>query len=260
MSGELRSRNVSFSYGSRRVLDEITLAAAPGTFTAIIGPNGSGKTTLLKNLLRLLEPESGIIMLGEKEIHRLSRREFARRAGSVPQNPALDYEYTVEQTVIMGRYPHLTRFQQLSSRDRDIALDAMRRADILHLKDQLITEISGGEAQRVIIARALTQEPGILALDEPTNHLDIHHQVAILGLLKGLCREKKIAVIAILHDLNFSYSYADQVVLLEDGRIHGIGSPEEVLTVAAIQEVYGVTAAIASNPFSGTPHIIYRID
>ena len=227
---------------------------------SFIGPNGSGKTTLMKNLLRLLEPDEGVVRLDGMNVRDLSRRDFARRAGSVPQNPELNFDYTVEQTVQMGRYPHLGRFRALSLEDQRIATEAMQRADILHLKDHRVTQISGGEAQRVVIARALTQQPRILALDEPTNHLDIRHQTGILGLLKGLCRNEGIAVIAILHDLNFAYHYADQVILLNQGRIHGFGSPGSVLSVDAIEEVYGVPAAITANPFSGTPHIIYRID
>jgi iron complex transport system ATP-binding protein len=258
MKGQLEARGISYSYGERQVLREVSLSVRPGLFTAIIGPNGSGKTTIFKNLLRLLSPQKGSVLLDGREIQEFSRREYARAAGSVPQNPALDYEYTVEELVLMGRYPHLGRLQRLSSRDREIAREAMRRADVLNLRHQRITRLSGGEAQRVVIARALTQEPRILALDEPTNHLDIRHQTAILGLLKELCRDREIAVVAILHDLNFALSYADMVLLLHEGAVYSSGPPMEVLTPRAIEAVYGIEATITENPFNGKPHIVYR--
>lgn len=259
MSGELEARGVSFSYGEHQVVRDVSLMVRSGEFTAIIGPNGSGKTTLLKNLLRILPPEAGTILLDSREISGLSRREYARAAGSVPQNPALDYEYSVKEIVLMGRYPHIGRFQRLSPLDHKIAEKAMLRADILDLQHHRITQISGGEAQRVVIARALTQEPRILALDEPTNHLDIRHQAAILALLKDLCRDQEIAVVAILHDLNFALSYADAVLLLQEGSVFRAGKAREVLTPASIKAVYGVEAAITENPFTGLPHIVYRM-
>ncbi|ORC30694.1 hypothetical protein B4O97_17795 [Marispirochaeta aestuarii] len=258
MKGKLDASGVSFSYGNRRVLRDVSLSVQPGVFSAIIGPNGSGKTTFLKNLLRQLTPQRGTVLLDGREIRELSRREYARAAGSVPQNPSLDYEYTVEDIVLMGRYPHLGRLQRLSAGDREIAHEAMRRAEVLELRDQHITRLSGGEAQRVVIARALTQEPQILALDEPTNHLDIRHQTAILGLLKDLCRDKGIAVVTILHDLNFALGYADMVLLLHEGSVYSSGPPGEILTPRAIEEVYGVEAAVTTNPINGKPHIVYR--
>ncbi|WP_319559021.1 ABC transporter ATP-binding protein [Marispirochaeta sp.] len=259
MSDELEAREVFFSYGDHQVVRNVSLMVRPGEFTAIIGPNGSGKTTLLKNLLRILNPEKGMVLLDGRDINGLSRREYARSAGSVPQNPALDYEYSVKEIVLMGRYPHLGRFQSLSPRDHEIARKAMLRADILDLQHHRITQVSGGEAQRVVIARALTQEPRILALDEPTNHLDIRHQAAILTLLKELCRDQGIAVVAILHDLNFALSYGDTVLLLQEGSVFRSGNAREVLTPEAIRAVYGVEAAITENPFTGSPHIVYRM-
>ena len=255
----LYAEQISFSYGENKILEEISAQIHKGQFTAITGPNGSGKTTLLKNLLNLLHPDEGAVFLDRKNISTISRREFARNAGVVPQNPQMDFDYTVEETVLMGRYPHLSRFQRLSSADYAIAGQAMEQTDILDLKDHPVSRISGGETQRVAIARALTQEPRILALDEPTNHLDIKHQVAILSLLKKLCSEKGIAVVSILHDLNFAMAYADQVLLLQKGSVFHSGPPAEVLTAETIQRVYGIESALQNDPFTGASRIIYRI-
>ncbi len=256
---QLKTDGLGFSYGGKKVLSGISAEIRSGEFTAITGPNGSGKTTLLKNLLTLLSPDEGTILLDSRDIRSFSRRELSRKAGSVPQNPSMDYDYTVEEAVLMGRFPHLSRFQSLSSADYAIARNAMEKADILGMKDQLVSRLSGGEAQRAAIARALTQEPDILALDEPTNHLDIRHQVEILSLLKNLCREKGLAVITVLHDLNFALGYADQVILLQDGNIHSAGKPEEVLNPDSIHSVYGVESTMEKDPFSGRPRILFQI-
>ncbi len=256
---QLKTEGLGFSYGGKKVLSDISAEIRGGDFTAITGPNGSGKTTLLKNLLTLLSPEEGSVLLDSRDIRSFSRRELSRIAGSVPQNPGMDYDYTVEEAVLMGRFPHLSRFQQLSSSDYAIARNAMEQADVLSMKDQLVSRLSGGEAQRAAIARALTQEPGILALDEPTNHLDIRHQVGILSLLKNLCRKKGIAVITVLHDLNFALSYADKIILLQKGNVFSAGKPEDVLTPENMRSVYGVESTLEKDPFNGRTRILFCI-
>ncbi|MCK5157004.1 MAG: ABC transporter ATP-binding protein [Spirochaetales bacterium] len=248
-------KNLHWSYGENLVLDGVTSVINSGEFTAIIGPNGSGKTTLLKHIFRLLPIDSGHVFLHSKDINSYSRKELAREAGLVPQNEKGLYLFTVKDLIKMGRYAHTGRFSRETKHDRDVVIESMEMTSTLHLQDKIITELSGGEFQRVIISRALAQEPRILALDEPTTYLDPHHQVEILQLLKNLISIRNISVICTLHDLNSTLAFSDRTMLLNHGRIQHVGSPESVITVDTIKKIYNLNAAIVKNPLTGKPMV-----
>ncbi len=241
----LNAKNIETFYGDEKILDSVCLSVKKG-FTGIIGPNGSGKTTLLKSVSRVLEPASGVVLLDGKDIYKMRAKDAAKDMAVVPQDTSVKFDFTVKEVVLMGRNPHLGRFEIEGARDMEIAEDAMKLTNTLHLADRPITQISGGERQRVIIAKALTQEPMVLLLDEPTSHLDINYQSEILDLIKGL--SKKMAVLAVFHDLNLAARYCDELVLLDKGGVSALGRPEDVITPKNIESAYGIEVVVKREP------------
>lgn len=243
---------------SKNALTDISLSIPAGRFTAVIGPNGSGKTTLIKLLLQTMRPERNTIFLDGRDIREFSRKEWAMQMAAVPQSPLLDQPFTAEQIVMMGRYVHQNRWLPISQTDRKLVEAALLQTDTLQYRNQMINRLSGGEAQRVIIARALAQESPVLALDEPTNHLDLRHQIEVLSFLKSLTSKGK-TVIAVLHDMNLALEYSDYLVLLNEGRLQAAGTPESVLTRENLKTVYGVEGDFIRNPFSNKPYLVSRL-
>ena len=251
----LEVKNLSCGYDSKPVLQDIGLKVENKELVGIIGPNGSGKTTLLRALTRVLKPKKGAIFFQGKNIWQMGFKELARNIAVVSQNLPTG-SMSVEEFVLLGRIPHFDRLQFLErKRDMEIAQRSMRLTDTLGLKNQPIEEISGGERQLALIARALAQKPGLLLLDEPTAHLDITHQVGILDLIKKLNRNFGLTVIMVLHDLNLASLYCDRLILLHNGLIHKEGSPQEVLTYQTIEEVYKTVVVVRKNPISSKPYI-----
>jgi iron complex transport system ATP-binding protein len=234
--------DVSFVYGQKRpvhALDGVTVALASGTIVALLGPNGSGKSTLLRTLSGGVRPTRGRVIYQGSDLHRLPPRERARRLAFVPQQVRVDFPFTVREVVMMGRAPYQGQLGLERGRDAEIVEEAMERMRVHHLEGRRMCELSGGEAQRVMLAQALAQEPEILLLDEPTSHLDINFQAEIMDLLAALNAERGLTVLASLHDLNLASLYCHSVVLLRGGRLHGEGPPLDVLTESAVREVYG---------------------
>lgn len=246
-------------YGVTPVLRGVTLKIAGGEFVGIVGPNGSGKTTLLRTVARVLRPTSGSVTVGGREVFATDAREFARAVAVVPQDTVPAFDFTALEIVLMGRSPHLGRFQFEGATDLSIAEDAMCRTGTLEFADRQFAALSGGERQRVVIARALAQEPRVILLDEPTSHLDINYQFEILNLIRHLNKERGITVLAILHDLNLAAQYCDRLVMLGGGRIMAAGTPESVLTAENVREVYGAEVWVRRHPTSGRPYVIAGI-
>ncbi|MDI9633017.1 MAG: ABC transporter ATP-binding protein [Methanolinea sp.] len=244
---------VDLSYGAHLVLSGISLQSPRGTFLGIIGPNGSGKTTLLKAIARLVAPSRGTILLGGKEVGEYPARDLARMVGMVPQATAPGFDFPVQDVVMMGRYPHIGMLGAERPADREAVRRVMEVTGIAHLAERSTREISGGELQRVIIARALAQEPEVLLLDEATAHLDLGHQVAILQVVRDLAR--RITVIGVFHDLNHAAHFCDRLVLLHDHRILALGEPREVLTGENIERAFGIRAVVREDPLTGRPSI-----
>ncbi len=241
-------------YGAAKVLDAITLEAKKGVFVGIIGPNGSGKTTLLKAISRVVVPTGGIIRLDGLPLAEISSRDLARSVAVVPQETTVGFDFTVRDVVLMGRYPHLGRFAKETKGDLAACDRAMELTGITHLSDRSVKAISGGELQRVIIARALAQEPRHLLLDEATSHLDISHQVEVLTTIKKLSGE--IAVIGVFHDLNLAAYFCDEIIVLKNGKIEAAVTPAEVITPATLQKVFDLEASVSIHPVTGKPLVI----
>lgn len=253
-SVSLELKEVTCSYDEALVLQQISLCVSQGDFVGIIGPNGSGKTSLLKAISRVLKPKFGIVCLDGENIFQFSQRKTAQNMAVVAQETPINFAFTAFEIVLMGRSPHLGRFEVESSQDLVIVRQAMEKTNTLYLADRHITELSGGEKQRVIIAQAIAQEPRLLLLDEPTSHLDINHQLQILDLIRGL-NDDGLAVIAVFHDFNLASHYSDCLVLLNAGQIHTLGLPEEVLTRENISQVFGVDVHIDRHPVTGELYV-----
>jgi iron complex transport system ATP-binding protein len=238
---------VECRYGSIKVLEDVRLSVKGGDFVGILGPNGSGKTTLLKSISRTLKPYKGTILLNEADIYSLKSVDVAKQMAVVPQDTSIGFNFSALDIVLMGRNPHMKRFQMESEKDMTVARKVMNLTNIWHLAERPINELSGGEKQRVIIARALAQEPKILLLDEPLTHLDIMNQLEIMDLVKDLCVKEKLVVLAVFHDFNLAARYCKSAIMLKDSRIFAAGNLTEVLTSENIKSVFNVDAIVQKH-------------
>ena len=252
----LRIDRVQFYYEARKVLDEISFEAGEGEFIGLIGPNGSGKTTLLKIVDGILRPKVGSVYLDCKRISELDPKELARELATVPQTADLSFDLKVFDVVMMGRYPYLGRLSVEREVDEEKVRFWMRLTNTLHLAERSIKEISGGERQRVLIARALAQEPRILLLDEPTSNLDVCYQIEVMSLLRMLVEKLGLTIICAIHDLNLAARYSDKIILINGGKIKSMGKPADVLTEENLREVFKIEARIERDQDSGSLTII----
>ncbi|MFB6359720.1 MAG: ATP-binding cassette domain-containing protein [Halobacteriales archaeon] len=246
--------DVAVELGGERVLEAIDLTVEAGRFVGLVGPNGAGKTTLLRTVNGLLEPTAGQVSLDGDPVPALSSRELGRRVATVPQHTNLSFDFTVRQVVELGRHPRRPRFGGVDP-DPGAIERALRRTATDHLADRLINAVSGGERQRVLLARALAQAAPVLLLDEPTANLDVHHQVRTLGLVEDLVESDDRTVVAAIHDLDLAARYCDELVLLSDGRTRISGPPPEVLTEEHLEAAFGGNVAVTADPATGTPSV-----
>ncbi len=236
----LEIKNLSISYDAKRVLTGVSMTLSPGQILALIGPNGTGKSTLIRALAGIVPAETGSILVDRQDITRLGSMERARLMAFVPQALQLPPAFTAWDTVLLGRTPHLNWLGQVSAKDEEIARRAMERTNTGALAGRRVGELSGGEQQRILLARALAQSTPILVMDEPTAHLDLQYQISLLDEVRSLARQERLAVLIALHDLNLVSRYADRVALLLDGRLQALGSPSEVLTPPLLSRAYKV--------------------
>ena len=254
MSNILAIQNLSCGYPKFQ-LSDINFEIPKGSFAGIIGPNGSGKTTLFRAITGILPLKSGQISLSGKNLKVFTLRQRAQNIAIVSQFIEAG-DMSVEDYVLMGRIPYHSRFNFFeTNEDFEIARKYMELTDTWRFKDQLMSELSGGEQQLAGIARALTQQPELLLLDEPTSHLDITHQVQVLNVLQQLNQETGLSVLMVIHDLNLASEYCDCLILVNQGRIHTQGTPEEVLTFQHIEDVYQTVVVTQNNPLSGKPAV-----
>ena len=251
----LQVDHVSWSVDGRPILRDVSLAVEPGSITGLIGPNGSGKSTLLRCIYRALKPDSGNITLDGNDLIRMDSRETARRVAVVLQEYPSDFQFTVGEIVSMGRNPHKGMFDRDTSADRGIIRDALARVGLAGFSHRNFNTLSGGEKQRVIIARTLAQQASFLVLDEPTNHLDIRYQLETMELV----RELGLTTLAALHDLNIAADYCDLIHVIDSGRIVASGRPPEVLQPDIIAEVFGVGAVVGEDTLTGRPRISFYL-
>ena len=230
-------KNIDCSINDTPILHNISMRAESG-MTGIIGPNGAGKTTLLRIISGYLKPQKGTVLLDGKELREYDVKSLACKMALVPQSYAMEYDFTVLETVLMGRNPHKKMFESDSAEDIALARESIAKAGIAHLEERSVLGLSGGEWQRMIIARALTQQSNILLLDEPVSSLDIKHQVGILKLVRDMTVSSGLLCLSVLHDLNLAWHYCDSIVLMKDGRVVGAGPPREIMTREALEEVY----------------------
>jgi iron complex transport system ATP-binding protein len=246
---DLAVKGLTFDRGRQRILEDVSLELMPGRILALTGPNGSGKSTLLRCMAGLLKPSAGTVTCFGCELHEMSRSRIARHVTYVPQETSFSFPFPVREIVMMGRYAHRGRFDRPNKEDRDAMHDAICRTDVLHLADRPVTALSGGEKQRVLIARGLAANAPILLLDEPAANLDVRHALDILGLCRSLAREGRSIAIA-THDLNSVFRFADQVALLESGRVVASGMPHSVMTSENLARVFNVESEILHGPES----------
>ncbi|MCE0538226.1 ABC transporter ATP-binding protein [Kineosporia rhizophila] len=248
----IQAEGLRFAYGKSPVVDDVTVTARTGRVLGLIGPNGSGKTTLLRLLYGSLRPASGTVSVDGRPLGQLGAREVAQHLAVVVQENGTETTMTVAEMVLLGRGPHLGTFARTSTQDEEIAWTALQRVGALHLAPRSFAGLSGGEKQRVLIARALTQQASHLLLDEPTNHLDIRYQHEILSLVRDL----DTSVVVVLHDLNLAARYCDDLVLLESGRVAGSGPAAEVIDAGLIERVYGI--GVERIEHNGGIHLLFE--
>ena len=247
----IAARDVSCEVGAALLLDGVNLTADRAQMIGLIGPNGAGKSTLLRTIAGILGHDHGAVLLDGAEIGSLSPKDIASNLALVPQVAPYTHSFTSLELVLMGRYPHLGRFQIESERDRDIARSAMALTETEKLSDRTLDTLSGGERQRVFVSRALAQKPRVLLLDEPTSNLDILHQLKVLGLVRRLV-DSGLTAIAAIHDLHMAARYCDRLVLLSGGRVAATGTPEQVLSTENIESAFGVRSAVYRDDRTGS--------
>jgi iron complex transport system ATP-binding protein len=251
----LKIQNLSVSYGSRRILYNISLDVQSGEVLALIGPNGAGKSTLIRAASGVL-PYTGTVRTNGDDFSSLSTLQRAKFIATVPQAVSLPPAYTVWETVLLGRTPYLGFLGQPSEKDEEIARQSLARVSALPFAERRVGELSGGEAQRILLARALCQSTPILLLDEPTAHLDLQYQVGLLELVSELAHKDNLAVLVALHDLNLAAHYADRIALMVAGNIKAIGKPKDVIQPELIQEAYCLPVKVVQHPFLDLPLVL----
>ncbi|WP_304941839.1 ABC transporter ATP-binding protein [Vallitalea guaymasensis] len=258
MNSIVSTKKLNFNYGEKTILKDLSINMEKGLFYSIIGPNGSGKTTLLKLLAGILPSNKNTVYIKNDDIHVIKQKEMAKRLSVVPQITDMQYEFSVFDIVMMGRAPYTSRFQKNTEEDVKIVNDAMKETGVIELKDKKITQLSGGELQRVILARAIAQETDIMLLDEPISHLDIGYQYEISELVHNLCKKKGITVINIVHDLNIAMRYSDKILMLKNGQVYRYGDPEDVITKETVKDVYSIDVELINHPILTDKKVIIK--
>ena len=246
---------LTVAYGSVNAVQDVSLSVSPGEILALIGPNGAGKTSIIRAVSGVKSVKMGKILYNEGDLLSLSIGERARLLAVVPQVRQMGGAFSVKQAVMMGRTPHMSWLGKVGAKDNDVVETAMSQTNLLDFAERQIASLSGGEQQRVLLARALAQDTPVLLLDEPTNHLDLQHQINLLRLVKSLTREKNLTVLMAIHDLNLVSFFADQVALLVNGRLQRLGPPADVMQAEYIGEAYQTPVEVIPHPKTGAPII-----
>lgn len=250
----IRATGLTVGYGNdKAIINDLDLQVPVGKVTTVIGPNGCGKSTLLRAMSRLLPPRSGEIHLGTTDIGSMKRKDLSKIIGVLPQSPVAPPGLIVSDLVARGRHPHQSWIRQWSSTDEEEVMAALEMTSVASLADRPVDSLSGGQRQRVWISMVLAQNTDVLFLDEPTTYLDLSHSIELLDLVRRLKKQLDRTVVMVLHDLNLAARYADHLVAIADGRVHGVGSPEEVLTAEMVRAVFGLECEVIPDPTSGRP-------
>ena len=241
---KVKVENLKFSIDKKEILKDISFEVSRGSFIGIIGPNGCGKSTLLKNIYRLYKPSSGSIILDNKDLAKMKDKDCAKEIAVLAQESNSQFDFTVEQIVKMGRYPYKSIFEDYSKSDLQMVKDMLEKVGLNNYGDRSFSNLSGGEKQRTLIARALVQDTDFLILDEPTNHLDIGYQIQLMDIIKSL----NITTLSAIHDMNIASMYCDYLIVMKDGQIKDFGKVEDIITSEMLKEIFGVNAYVGVNP------------
>lgn len=252
----LHIKNLYYSYKEKPVLKDINFDLVPGEILGILGPNGCGKTTLLGNLNKNFHPKGGCVMIGDTDLEDIKKKEIAREIAVIPQSNEIKFSFTVREIVSMGRMPFQQSFQGESTNDIEIIDSAIEKTGISEMANRYVNTMSGGERQKVIIARAMAQTPKILLMDEPTLHLDISAQFDVLDMIHALSRKEGLTVVIVSHDLPMIARYCDRIIMIHDHKIHSIGKTEDVLTPENMRTVFGVDAELSKDSKNGSTTVI----
>ncbi len=255
MTNVVDVKNLELAYQDTKVLSKVDFSVGQGEFFVIVGPNGSGKTTLLKSIAGIERFSSGDIHILGQMLRAYSKKGLARSLAYVPQSIHINYPFTVRETVLMGRSPHIGLLGIESQKDEEKALNSMQLTRVDHLADRNMDQLSGGEQQRVLIARAICQEADVVLLDEPTSSLDLAHQVLIMDLLEDLRKRQNITILMVAHDLNLASLYGERIMLLKSGRVYQIGHPKEVLSFENLEDVFNCVLLVDESTLDGLPRI-----
>lgn len=251
-------QQVTFGYGDRAVIDDLSLDCAPGKFYGILGPNGSGKTTLLDLLTAHRRPSAGQIRYHGRPLGDYPRRQLAKEMALVPQNFYVNFPFRVREIVMMGRYPHMPRFSPPSAEDRRVVDEVMSETRISAYAGRLVTELSGGEKQRVVFARALAQDTPLLLLDEATASMDIHHAIGTLNLVAERVKSRNQTALAVMQDINLAAMYCEHLIFMKHGRIVCHGPTEQVLNPDTVRRVFEVETKVYDEPFSRAKQVVFN--
>jgi len=243
---KIKVENLKFSIDKKEILKDISFEVPRGSFVGIIGPNGCGKSTLLKNIYRLYKPNSGRIVLDNKDLSKMKDKDCAKEIAVLAQESNSQFDFTVEQIVKMGRYPYKSVFEDYSKSDIQMVKDMLEKVGLNNYSDRSFSNLSGGEKQRTLIARALVQNTDFLILDEPTNHLDIGYQIQLMDLIKSL----NITTLSAIHDMNLASMYCDYLIVMKDGQIKNFGKVKDVINSNMLKEIFGVNAYVGVNPIN----------
>ncbi len=255
---EINIQNLSFSHGDTPVISDLSCAFYPGRFYGILGPNGSGKTTLLDLISGFLTPDRGSVFLDKRKISSLPQQQIAQSLSLVSQNYYINFPFSVEEVVMMGRHPYIDRFSHPSTLDVDRVAQVMEKTGISHLKHRKVTQLSGGEKQRCIFARALCQDTPVLLLDEAFSNMDIKHTLHFLGIVKETMQRAQTTIVCVLHDLNLAAAWADEILFLKKGRIEAKGKTSEIMTQENIELVFNVNSKVEFNEYVQANQVYFK--
>ena len=253
-----RVNDITFYYGTKRVIDGLSVTLEPGKFYGIIGPNGSGKSTFLDLLVGHIRPVSGSIVYEGKDLGEYSKRELSTRIALVPQNFYINFPFSAKEIVMMGRYPHIPRFAAPALQDVEIVDDIMAKTDTMEFEKRFITELSGGERQRVVFARALAQDTSILILDEATSNLDINHTLSLLTIAERGVSEAGKTVIAVMQDVNLAAIFCEHLIFMKEGNITAHGPTDEILNQDTIRSVFDVDTKVYFESYSASKQVVFK--
>ncbi len=257
MSNIMKIQNLTIDYNGIVAIDNMSFKLEKGKFYSIIGPNGAGKSTLLKAITKNLHNTKDSIFIEGIDLKDFKIKDLAKKISMVPQETSIDFDLLGEEIVLMGRIPHLKRLEKEGSKDMEIVKNSMIKTNTYHLKNRSVTKMSGGEKQRIIVARALAQEAGIMLLDEPVSQLDLHNQIEIMNIVRELVDKEGLTALCVLHDINLAVNYSDEIIIMKEGKLVSSGLPKEIIKQNILEDTYGIKVEIIDNPVTKKPFIIH---